>query len=160
MPLSRSRQLIYGTAIAVGLLGGSTAIAVAATSSTDNGTTNNPAYTSSVTAPDTENEQGIARLATTTADQARQAATAATGGTAQQAQLENENGNVVYSVVVTLPDGKQLDVKVDAGNAKVLAHEAGDQHEAGDSGAEDRGKTGAEQGTNEADGPAAENANG
>ncbi|MFN8036771.1 MAG: PepSY domain-containing protein [Acidimicrobiia bacterium] len=158
MSLSRSRKLVYSTITAAGLLGGSAAIAAAttngggqtatATTTTDGRTgDNNPAYTSSVTAPDNENEQGLTSLATATADQARQAAIDATGGTASKAELENENGNVVYGVEVTLSDGRHLDVKVDAGNAKVLAQEA-DGNETESPSSEDRqGRTDGEQGT-------------
>ena len=49
---------------------------------------------------------------------------AAVPGTAGTATLENENGNVVYSVIVTTSTGA-VDVKVDAGNGKVLAQDAG-----------------------------------
>src|SRR5690242_4299604 len=106
MPASRSRKIIYSAVTALGLLGGSAAVA-SATSNTGGGNdTNNPSYTSSVTAPDNENEQGLASVATATADQARQAAIAGTGGTVQKVELENENGNVVYGVTVALPDGR------------------------------------------------------
>jgi uncharacterized membrane protein YkoI len=161
MPLSRSRKVIYSAVTALGLLGGSAAVASATSSSTGGGNdTNNPSYTSSVTAPDDENEQGLASVATATADQARQAAIADTGGTVQKVELENENGNVVYGVAVTLPDGRQVDVKVDAGNAKVLTQEAGDASESGNEKSGDQpGQTDGEQGSESADNtaPAATN---
>lgn len=145
MATSRTRRLIYTGATAAGLLAGAAGIAAAATSqSAPPPTTNTPAaeandtpdaspnYTASVTAPDTENESNLASLATITPDQARQAAAAATGGTAGPANLENENGNVVYGVEVTKPDGTALDIKVDAGNATVLSQQSGGDNEHND----------------------------
>ncbi len=58
-------------------------------------------------------------LAKITPQQAQQAAEAAQGGKASSVKLENENGNVVYSVVI----GK-AEVTVDAGNGQVLYAEA------------------------------------
>ena len=45
-------------------------------------------------------------------------------GTAGPATLENENGNVVYGVTIT-NGATTTDVKVDAGNGKVLAQDSG-----------------------------------
>ena len=136
MPLSRisrSRKIAYTAATVLGLLGGGAAVASATTGGSGGADSANPAYTSSVRTADTENEHNLTGLATVTPDQAKQAASTATGGSAQQPQLENENGNVVYSVSVTTPDGRQLDVKVDAGNAAVLAQEAGGPETGGQS---------------------------
>ena len=46
-------------------------------------------------------------------------------GTAQEVELENEDGNLLYSVEVRTATWEQ-DVKVDAGNARVLHVEADD----------------------------------
>lgn len=54
-------------------------------------------------------------LAKITPQQAQQAAEKAVGGQATRVQLENEDGNLVYSVIIG-----QNDVKVDAGNGRVL----------------------------------------
>ncbi|MBW4633043.1 MAG: PepSY domain-containing protein [Iphinoe sp. HA4291-MV1] len=54
-------------------------------------------------------------LAKITAQQAQQAAETSVGGKASRVKLENENGNLVYAVEIG-----QQDVKVDAGNDKVL----------------------------------------
>jgi uncharacterized membrane protein YkoI len=96
-----------------------------------------PAYTSSITVADggdgadgtseTDESTQLAGLATITAEQAGQAALAAQPGTVVDVNLENENGNVVYSVIVDTGSGS-VDVKIDAGNAGVLADEA-DDHE-------------------------------
>lgn len=92
-----------------------------------------PSYRSSITAPDQESKseqaeaQALRSKATITAAEARRAALAAVAGTARQVELDNENGNVVYSVEITKADGSEVDVKVDAGNAKVLHQEADDE---------------------------------
>lgn len=149
MPTSRTRRLFYTGATALGLLAGAAGLSAAATGKSAtpvnqnssmeqvgdavDGPDNNPSYTASITAPDDENEANLAALATINADQARQAAEAATGGVAGSAHLENENGNVVYGVEVTRPDGSVIDVKVDAGNANVLSQQDDDreQHDDG-----------------------------
>lgn len=58
-------------------------------------------------------------LSRITADQARASALAKVPGTAGKVALENEDGNLVYGVTVRTATGEQ-DVKVDAGNARVL----------------------------------------
>jgi len=91
-----------------------------------------PSYTSSVTLPPDQNTAGAADdaatlqgKATITADQARAAALARfSGATIQAVELENENGNVVYGVQLTDASGQAQDVKVDAGNGKILHVEA------------------------------------
>jgi uncharacterized membrane protein YkoI len=76
-------------------------------------------------------EQGEAaryqKLARITADQARSAALAHTPGTATSVELENEDGNLVYGVTVKTSAGER-DVKVDAGNGKVLHVEQDEQN--------------------------------
>jgi len=64
-------------------------------------------------------------LAKITSDQANQAALVEVPGTVVKTELENENGNVVYGVEIDTGDGIK-DVKVDAGNGKVLNVEADD----------------------------------
>jgi uncharacterized membrane protein YkoI len=75
-------------------------------------------------------EQGEAaryqKLARITADQARSAALAKVPGTAKRVRLENEEGNLVYSVTVMTPTGKR-EVMIDAGNGNVLQVEQGKQ---------------------------------
>lgn len=104
-----------------------------------------PAYTGSVRAPqggqDSESEskddeaaevQALEGLATISPDEARDAALAAVPGTADKAELDNENSSVVYSVEVTGADGTVTDVKVDAGNGQVLAQDTGEDSESGE----------------------------
>ncbi len=91
-----------------------------------------PSYTSSITVADTgesaneaDEQTQLAGLATITAADASQAALTAQPGTVTDVQLENENGNVVYSVIVDTGNGS-VDVKIDAGDATVLTTEADD----------------------------------
>lgn len=58
-------------------------------------------------------------LARITPAQARDAALASVPGTAGSVELENEDGNLVYGVTVKTTAGDR-DVKVDAGNGRVL----------------------------------------
>lgn len=58
-------------------------------------------------------------LAKITPQQAKQSAEAALGGKASHVKLENEDGNLVYTVVIS-----PKEAKVDAGNSKVLYTEA------------------------------------
>jgi uncharacterized membrane protein YkoI len=58
------------------------------------------------------NLQSLAKISP---QQAQQAAEKVIGGKASQVELENEDGNLVYSVIIG-----QKDVKVDAGNGKIL----------------------------------------
>ena len=93
-------------------------------------------YRSSITAPEHElgsegaEAQTLQSKATISAAEARSAALAAVPGTVEAVELDNENGNVVYSVEITKADGSKIDVKVDAGNAKVLHQEADDGDDA------------------------------
>jgi uncharacterized membrane protein YkoI len=93
-----------------------------------------PSYTGSVQVPkDTGNEQSeaaesaaLAKLAKTSEGAARNAALAKfPGATIQKASLEDENGSVVWAVALTDANKAAQEVKVDAGNAAILAVEAG-----------------------------------
>lgn len=67
---------------------------------------------------DIEEQQEAAKLqflAKITPQQAQKAAETAHGGTASRVKLESEDGNLVYSVKIA-----QQEVKVDAGNGRVL----------------------------------------
>lgn len=116
-----------------------------------------PSFTGSVPAPqdgkDDESEskdgesaeaKALEGLATISADDATAEALAEVPGTAGNVELGDENGFVVYSVEVTGADGTVTDVKVDAGNGKVLAQETGEESEAGE-GSEADEAPGAEQ---------------
>lgn len=73
----------------------------------------------------------LASLATVTQADAEAAALAAVSGEVVQAELDNENGFVVWSIEVRGAAGTIHDVKIDAGNAAVLGTEAGED-EAGE----------------------------
>lgn len=150
----RWKKATYTTIAGLGLFAGAAGIAGAATGKpappagatqtsrdcTDGATTgvdcedgptdNEPAYTSSITVADTgegaddaTEAAALAKLATVTSDQASQAALATVPGTVIKVDLGNEHGSVVYSVEIRT-DAGVVDVKVDAGNGKVLAQEA------------------------------------
>jgi uncharacterized membrane protein YkoI len=96
--------------------------------------TQEPSYTGSVQAPkETGAEQSeaaesaaLAALAKISEADARNAAVAKfPGATIQKATLEDENGNVVWAVELTDANKAAQEVKVDAGNAAILAVEAG-----------------------------------
>jgi hypothetical protein len=83
----------------------------------------------------TRPESQLKGLAKITPAQAIQAAQARAGGRVLEVELENENGFLVYGVEIRRPDRSTVDLKVDAGNGRVLAMERDDQ---------DRGPRGAE----------------
>ncbi|MDQ6769021.1 MAG: PepSY domain-containing protein [Gemmatimonadota bacterium] len=79
------------------------------------------------TSPEEHSEAaGFQKLARISSEQARSAALAAVPGTATGVELENEDGNLVYGVTVKTSAGER-DVKVDAGNGKVLHIEKDEQ---------------------------------
>ncbi|MBP1913014.1 PepSY domain-containing protein [Thermococcus stetteri] len=105
------------------------AFAVAASDNTSNSTsdTNSPTYVGSISVPqDVENEKEdqeaktLQDLAKITVEQAKDSALSVVNGTINKVELGNENGYLVYSVEVKTADGVIKDVKVDAGNGKVL----------------------------------------
>ena len=145
MSTTIKRAVITG-AIVAGLALGGTGIAVASanpavSSGADSGTNDHdPSFTGTVPAPagaagagnetagdETAREEAAAKalqsFATTTSAEATAAALKVVPGTAGTALLESENGYVVYGIEVTKADGTVVDVKVDAGNGKVLAQE-------------------------------------
>jgi hypothetical protein len=126
---SRRRRLIAGGATLAFLGLGGTGIAIA--QSGGGGGAKAP-YTSSITVANSGSESeaddaALAGLAKITPDQAKAAALAAVPGTAGKVELEDEDGNVVFGVEVTTASGSKMDVKVDAGNGKVLAQQADDE---------------------------------
>jgi len=153
MSLKRSAQFVIAGAAAAGLTLGVAIVAGAVTrpggagtsAVAEKGGTQEPSYTASITTADngdvTEADQSkaLAALAKITADQARDAALGAVPGVAGAIELDNENGNVAYSVEVTDAAGTRVDVKVDAGNAKVLAQDTEAGAEGGGTGPGDKG---------------------
>jgi uncharacterized membrane protein YkoI len=134
----RVKRVLAAIGVAAGLGAGAAGIAAAASDTTSPSTSSSAesqqherSYTSSVQLPEQANQNEADETAALTAaakitpDQARQAALAAVPGTAVSVSLDNENGNVVYSITITA-NGTTTDVKVDAGNAAILAKDTPD----------------------------------
>ncbi|RDV84033.1 PepSY domain-containing protein [Ammonifex thiophilus] len=95
-----------------------------------------PSYAASIRVNELQqdNEQAeaqyLAKLAKITPDEAKAAALKAVPGQVTGVSLDNENGNLVYSVEIK--NGNEVvDVKVDAGNGQVLAQDRGQDEEKG-----------------------------
>lgn len=76
---------------------------------------------------DTEEQQEQAKLqplTKITSSQAQKVAEATEGGKANEVKLENEDGNLVYSVIIG-----QKEIKIDAGNGRVLYAESDNQND-------------------------------
>jgi len=143
---SQYKKRIYISAIAIGLAIGSIGVAAAATgndrtappSTKPAAEVEDPPLTGSIQVPagdESTGEKGeaaqLAGLATVTPERARDAALAAVPGIAGKVELDNENGAVVYSVEITDSAGAEIDVKVDAGNGRILDRQSADRGEAG-----------------------------
>jgi len=90
-----------------------------------------PSYTSSIVVPEnsmTEEQeaQELIKYATISQKTAEDVALNEVPGNLGEVELENENGNVVYSVEILSSSGN-MDVKVDAGNGQVLCIETDDE---------------------------------
>ncbi len=112
--------LAFMAIVGVGLLGSGYAAI---------GAESQPAYQSSIKVNNqTEGEGGeaamLASQAKIDAAQATSAALAQFPGSVLKVALDNENGNLVYSVEIKTASNEVKDVKVDAGNAKILGADA------------------------------------
>lgn len=89
--------------------------------------TNNPQDAGEAKGTDNEalEESSLQPLAKISPEEANAAALKDVPGKVTGISLDNENGNVVYSVKVQTEKGF-ADVKVDAGNGRVLARDSGD----------------------------------
>ena len=145
-----SRKVVAGlAAVAV-----ATGVALGAGSALGSGSgpgddEDSPSFTSSVTAPadadeseqdDTKanedaEQEALLNLATVDAAAARTAALATAPGSVTEAELDNEDGNVVWKVEIRDRAGLETTVYVDAGNAEVLLKEA--EHEDESEGVDD-----------------------
>jgi hypothetical protein len=67
-----------------------------------------------------DNEAEYASMATISLDSAIQTALNQVPGKVLKAEIENENGYLVYGVEIVKADKQIADVKVDAGNGKIL----------------------------------------
>jgi hypothetical protein len=79
-------------------------------------------------------EAGFVDLANIPIDYAINAALGAVPGKVLKAGLENENGYLVYGVEVAKSDRQIADVKIDAGNGKVLKIETDQKDSEGNEG--------------------------
>jgi len=92
-----------------------------------------PNYAGSIQAPESNTDQQLAASAKITPDQAKASALkdpTVAGGTVTGVSLDNENGNLVYSVQI-VKGSTSYDVKVDAGNGNTLFIEQGIGNEVG-----------------------------
>ncbi len=94
-----------------------------------------PLYTSSITVPESslseeQESSELAKYATISEKPAETVALQLVPGELGKIGLENENGNVVYSVEIMTSTGI-TDVKVDAGNGHVLCIENDDYEDQG-----------------------------
>lgn len=160
---TRKRKALIGTFAGLAFVGGAAVIGLSAanasttpppvTSPAAGGTADTgqpddgqqePQFKGTITVPEIEGEQSDAQesakltaLATITAKTAETAATASLpGATATASHLGDENGSLVYDVTVKDSTGAVHDVKIDAGNATVLATETADPQENGQKGTE------------------------
>ena len=90
------------------------------------------AYQGSISAPG-QNESSLQKLANIDRAAAEQAALKAVPGTVHEAELEtSDNGYVVYDIELAGKDGKNHEVKVDAGNGEILHQDLEDEPDEAD----------------------------
>ena len=65
-------------------------------------------------------ETALAQMEKVSLDSAVKTALKAVPGKVLKAELENENGYLVYGIEIARADNQMVDVKIDAGNGKVL----------------------------------------
>jgi len=148
------------TGIGTGLAKAKASVAPVVPAVTQTATTNNqndqkgdqqPLYTASIRVTEPQNNEreeanqavetrqekseqseaaSLKELAKITPDVAKAAALKVVSGQVTNVALDNENGNLVYSVNVKTATG-MVDVKVDAGSGLVLAQESGQDEEKG-----------------------------
>jgi len=148
------------TGIGTGLAKAKASVAPVVPAVTQTATTNNqndqkddqqPLYTASIRVTEPQNNEreeanqavetrqekseqseaaSLKELAKITPDVAKAAAIKVVSGQVTNVALDNENGNLVYSVNVKTATG-MVDVKVDAGSGLVLAQESGQDEEKG-----------------------------
>ena len=75
------------------------------------------------------NEQAMANMAKLAASDAISIATKAVPGKVAELQLDEENGYLIWEVTELTSDGREIQLKVDAGNGRLLAAKVGDLNE-------------------------------
>ncbi len=83
-----------------------------------------------------DDEAAFAGMAKISLDSAVNAALQAVPGKALKVELENENGYLVYGVEIAKTDKQVMNVKIDAGNGKVLKIESDQKDNEGREGEE------------------------
>ncbi len=134
MLAQRVKILIALLATMVVLVGAGVAYAFNSSSATitGDGDDADDAYQGSISAPG-QNESSLQKLANIDKAAAEQAALKAVPGTVHEAELEtSDNGYVVYDIEVAGDDGKNHEVKVDAGNGKILHQDLEDEADESD----------------------------
>lgn len=121
------RFIGIGAAVAIAVAAGWSAVSVAASgnpgASERRGEEREAAIRSSVQVPSEESQ--IAGLARVTIEQALETAREATPGVVIAAELENEDGSLVWTVE-TVSGAEIREVTIDAGNRRILANERED----------------------------------
>jgi uncharacterized membrane protein YkoI len=79
-----------------------------------------------------DDEQAMAAQASVTAAEAAKVAAGATNGKVLATKLDDENGYLIWEVEVLDPQGKETQIKIDAGNGSLLAAEINGEGEHGD----------------------------
>ncbi len=131
------------------VLGGGAVIALAGDAKADRETARDGQYATvvnngSIRIKD-DNERTMAAKARITVGEAAQIAAEAYSGKVTESQLDEENGYLIWEVEVIDSQGQEAQVKIDAGDGRILAIESGedDEHHEGnreDDDHEDRAK--------------------
>ncbi len=133
------RKVLIAVAAAMVLLV-SAGVAYATNSSSDENTgreDEEDSYKGSISAPD-QNDSSLQQVAKVDQAAAEQAALEAVPGTVHEAELEtSDNGYVVYDIEIAGDDGKNHEVKVDAGNGEILHQDLDDEADESDAGETD-----------------------
>ena len=135
--MMKANKVLLAVTVAVVLLA-SAGVAFAANSDSDTGGDDgDDSYKGSVSAPD-QSDSSLQNLAKTDEAAAEQAALEAVPGKVTETELEtSDNGYVVYDIEIAGDDGKNHEVKVDAGNGKILHQDLEDEADESDAGETD-----------------------
>jgi uncharacterized membrane protein YkoI len=133
--MSKKQIAVWTLATAVTLSSAGTALI--AKERGEQGDSQEPKVQSSIQVPkgqDDENDAALAKLARITLEEATRNAQSAVAGRVIEAQLENEDGSLVYAIEI-LSGQTTKEVIVDAGNGAVLnvgTEAEGDEHKEND----------------------------
>jgi uncharacterized membrane protein YkoI len=123
----KTKKLLLALAAAMALLVGGAAYAAEGGDEEDT-------YRGSISAPG-QDESSLQELAKTDQAAAEQAALETVPGTVHETELEtSDNGYVVYDIEIAGEDGKNHEVKVDAGNGEILHQDLEDEVDESDAG--------------------------